>query len=249
MNQRRNTSEKSSPAVDNNSAKNEGVSNDKCNTNDNPDGITRLFVGNLPFKVDEDSLSEFLPGVTHIKWITDKETGKFYGSSFVEMENVSAAGNAVAKSGESLMGRPIKLNYAPPRSGEVWPPSKRSVKGNEQAKKQRPAGGVGIHAMSKKPEDCQKLFVGNLSYDVDDDAITKFFAAVNAEVKAIRWIHHKDTGFFKGVYVFVSVLWLMLTHVFASGFIEFWNTEACEKAATLNGKNLLGRPVRIDWTD
>lgn len=34
-----------------------------------------------------------------------------------------------------------------------------------------------------------------------------------------------------------------------SGFVEFWNTETCEKAASLNGKNLLGRPIRIDWTD
>jgi hypothetical protein len=37
--------------------------------------------------------------------------------------------------------------------------------------------------------------------------------------------------------------------LYCSGYVEFWNTEACDKAATLNGKNLLGRPIRIDWTD
>ena len=31
-----------------------------------------------------------------------------------------------------------------------------------------------------------KLFIGNLSYDIDDDGITKFFASVDAEVKAAR---------------------------------------------------------------
>ena len=34
-----------------------------------------------------------------------------------------------------------------------------------------------------------------------------------------------------------------------SGYVEFWSPEACDKAAALNGKNLLGRPIRIDWTD
>lgn len=33
----------------------------------NPQGITRLFIGNLPFAVDEASLKAFIPGVTHIK--------------------------------------------------------------------------------------------------------------------------------------------------------------------------------------
>lgn len=33
------------------------------------------------------------------------------------------------------------------------------------------------------------------------------------------------------------------------GYVEFWSPEACEKAAALNGKTLLGRPIRIDWTD
>eukprot|EP00934_Nitzschia_sp_Nitz4_P001649 Nitzschia sp. Nitz4//scaffold3_size479765//397452//398570//NITZ4_000170-RA/size479765-processed-gene-1.490-mRNA-1//1//CDS//3329550968//1649//frame0 len=193
----------------------------------NPQGVTRLFIGNLPFSVDESALGTFLPGnVTHIKWITDKETGKFYGSAFVEMDNSTSAAEAVAMAGEKLIGRPIKINFAPAREGDVWPPVKKVVSGGGQA------GGSGIKAMSAKPDNCLKLFIGNLSYDIDDEGISKFFGTVEAEVKAVRWLHHKDSGDFKGC-----------------GYVEFWNTTACEKAATLNGKNLLGRPIRIDWTD
>jgi len=193
----------------------------------NPQGITRLFLGNLPFSVDESSLGAFLPGeVTHIKWITDKETGKFYGSAFIEMDNSKSAAEALAMTGKKLIGRPIKINLAPARDGDIWPPVKKVVSGGGQA------GGSGIKAMSVKPDNCLKLFIGNLSYDIDDEGITKFFANVDAEIKAVRWLHHKDSGDFKGC-----------------GYVEFWNTEACEKGATLNGKNLLGRPIRIDWTD
>jgi nucleolin len=193
----------------------------------NPQGVTRLFLGNLPFSVDESSLGAFLPGVvTHIKWITDKETGKFYGSAFIEMDTSKSSAEAVAMAGTDLIGRPIKINFAPSREGEIWPPEKKVVSGGGQA------GGSGVKAMSAKPENCLKLFIGNLSYEIDDDAITKFFAAVDAELKAVRWLHHKDSGDFKGV-----------------GYAEFWNTEACEKGAALNGKNLLGRPIRIDWTE
>jgi len=206
-------------------------------TSGNPEGCTRLFVGNLPFAVDETSLETFLNNnVTHLKWITDKETGKFYGSAFVEMNNSVNAEQVVKKmKNKDLMGRSIKINYAPAREGDVWPPPTKVITGGKPAgdqNKATPAGGEGIKAMREKPEDCKKLFVGNLSYDIDDDGICKFFETVDAEVKAVRWLHHKDSGDFKGV-----------------GYIEFWKTEACEKAAKLNGKNLLGRPIRIDWTD
>lgn len=213
---------------DDNIEKTSGSKNSPCPGN--PQGVTRLFLGNLPFSVDESSLGAFLPGeVTHIKWITDKETGKFYGSAFIEMDNSRSGAEAVAMAGSKLIGRPIKINFAPAREGDVWPPVKKVVSGGGGGGQ---AGGSGIKAMSAKPENCLKLFIGNLSYDIDDEGITKFFANVDAEVKAVRWLHHKDSGDFKGV-----------------GFVEFWNTEACEKGATLNGKNLLGRPIRIDWTD
>lgn len=166
----------------------------------NPQGVTRLFVGNLPFAVDEASLGEFFKNnVTHIKWITDKETGKFYGSAFVEMKDSVAAADAVASAGEKMLGRPVKVNFAPAREGDVWPPEKKVITGG-------PTGSTGNNGegvkqpkeMSEKPENCVKLFIGNLSYDIDDEGITKFFANVDAEVRSVRWLHHKDSGDFKG---------------------------------------------------
>lgn len=171
----------------------------------NPQGVTRLFLGNLPFAVDEASLEAFLPpGLTHVKWITDKETGKFYGSAFVEMETSASAADAVARAGQQLMGRPVKVNFAPARPGDPWPPPQRAVSGGGSGTSKRQttggqAGGTGRRALSAKPDGCVKLFVGNLSYDVDDESIAKFFANADAEVKAVRWLHHRDTGDFKGV--------------------------------------------------
>uniref|UniRef100_A0A7S0C8Y9 RRM domain-containing protein n=1 Tax=Proboscia inermis TaxID=420281 RepID=A0A7S0C8Y9_9STRA len=199
---------------------------------DNPTGTTRLFLGNLPFTVDDTTLSTHVSPaiITHIKWITDKESGRFYGSAFIEMRNSIDAAHAVGISGSELLGRPIKLNYAPAREGDQWPPASKVITGGPTGGQ---AGtGKGVKTMSAKPDNCTKLFIGNLSYDITDDGITKFFANVDAEIKAVRWLSHLDTGDFKGV-----------------GFVEFWNTEACEKGAQLNGKNLMGRPIRIDWTD
>jgi RNA recognition motif-containing protein len=183
----------------------------------NPQGVTRLFLGNLPFAVDETMLETFIPGLTHVKWITDKATGKFYGSAFVEMTNSTAAASAVAKAGLLLLDRPVKINFAPALPGDKWPPEKRVVTGGATATNTNTAtattsakaGGRGLSAMSAKPDNCLKLFIGNLSYDIDDDGITKFFASVDAEVKAVRWIHHKDTGDFKGVYVVLQYLGTM----------------------------------------
>mmetsp|Transcript_37046 Transcript_37046/g.75540 ORF Transcript_37046/g.75540 Transcript_37046/m.75540 type:complete len:363 (-) Transcript_37046:2162-3250(-) len=224
--------------AENNNEEAEAQSDDPADKNkpckNNPQGITRLFIGNLPFAITETTLNDFLNGsITHLKWITDKETGKFYGSAFAELRNSKDAAKCMQEiNGTQLMGRPIKLNYAPPKDLEDWPPKSRVITGGKVANAGGQAGGKGIKAMSVKPEGCSKLFIGNLSYEIDDEGITKFFMTVDAEIKAVRWLFHQDSGDFKGV-----------------GYVDFWNTDACEKAATLNGKNLLGRPIRIDWAE
>jgi nucleolin len=67
--------------------------------------VTRLFCGNLSKKVTEEELKARLPGITFIKWITDKQTGEFYGSSFLEMKDASSAATAVLQDKQKFLGR------------------------------------------------------------------------------------------------------------------------------------------------
>ena len=94
----------------------------KTKTADNPTGATRLFMGNLPWSITDDQLGEACGcELKAIKRITDKESGKFYGSVFVEASDAAAAGAAVKRSGQDVGGRPVKIAFAPPRPGDVWP--------------------------------------------------------------------------------------------------------------------------------
>ena len=86
-------------------------------------GGSRLYVGNLNWKIDEESLNGAFGGcVTHYKWITDRESGQFYGTCFVEVATPADAAACVALAGTKVMGRPVKVEYSPPRAGDVWPP-------------------------------------------------------------------------------------------------------------------------------
>lgn len=83
--------------------------------------------------------------------------------------------------------------------------------------------------MSEKPEGCTTVFAGNLSFQIDDDQMHEF-AKDSGDIKSIRWLTDRDSGDFKGC-----------------GFIEFYKTEAVDEFVKLNGKDLLGRAIRLDY--
>jgi RNA recognition motif-containing protein len=86
---------------------------------------TRLYVGNLPYEVDEAQLrSLFQEGgrtVTEVKMITDRETGRPRGFAFVEMANQADVQAAItALNGRDVGGRALTVNEAreqAPRGG------------------------------------------------------------------------------------------------------------------------------------
>ena len=82
----------------------------------------RLYVGNLPFSVDESTLRSLFEqnerSVEEVKLITDRETGRPRGFGFVEMGNSEDADKAIQElDGHQLDGRALKVNEARERSG------------------------------------------------------------------------------------------------------------------------------------
>jgi len=81
----------------------------------------KIYVGNLPFSSTEDDLKDVFGRhgtVQSVSVITDRETGRPRGFAFVEMEEASAADDAIrALDGSDLGGRSIKVNEAQARRG------------------------------------------------------------------------------------------------------------------------------------
>ena len=81
----------------------------------------KLYVGNLPFTTNEEELREVFERhgtVSSVNVITDRETGRPRGFAFVEMDEASAADDAMrALDGSDLGGRNLRVNEAQDRRG------------------------------------------------------------------------------------------------------------------------------------
>jgi len=176
----------------------------------------RVYLGNLSYSIDDDSIREVFKDageITEISWITDKDTGKFYGSGFLTFGSSEAVKKALSLSGTEVLGRPMRVeeekrNAAKQGGGARKPPTS-----------------------STRPPGCKTVFLGNLSYSIDDKTIQDLFADCG-EIKQIRWVTDRQTNEFKGI-----------------GFVEFCEEEGTTKAMAHNGETVMGRSIRIDYSE
>eukprot|EP00928_Gymnodinium_smaydae_P037502 TRINITY_DN26019_c0_g3_i1.p1 TRINITY_DN26019_c0_g3~~TRINITY_DN26019_c0_g3_i1.p1 ORF type:complete len:720 (-),score=176.79 TRINITY_DN26019_c0_g3_i1:76-2235(-) len=203
----------------------------------NPDGVTRLFIGNLSAKrVDESMLLETFPGITHIQWLRDRDSGLFYGSVFVEMATPEDAARAVALDGSEIAMRKVKVRYSPLEGPGRWPPLGTAVgscaKPPTAADAKSAAAKGGVAPMGAKPfPKCRKFFVRGVSKDATDADVRAFFAkAGSCRVVACRWMTRKETGEFRGC-----------------GHVELATTNEADIAASMHGQKLLGQAIRLEW--
>jgi RNA recognition motif-containing protein len=81
--------------------------------------IMNIFVGSLPFSIEEADLRESFEAygaVDSVKIITDKFTGRSKGFGFIEMPNDDEAQKAINElNGATVQGRAIVVNKSEPK--------------------------------------------------------------------------------------------------------------------------------------
>ncbi|MCB9420549.1 MAG: RNA-binding protein [Ardenticatenaceae bacterium] len=78
----------------------------------------KLFVGNLSFNTTEDEVRELFSEhgtIESLAWITDRDTGRFRGFCFIEMDDGGATEAISSLDGQEFQGRSLRVNEAQPR--------------------------------------------------------------------------------------------------------------------------------------
>ncbi|KAL0662650.1 hypothetical protein Bca4012_099487 [Brassica carinata] len=207
----------------------------------------KLFVGNLSFDVDSAQLAQLFESagtVEMVEVIYDKVTGRSRGFGFVTMSTAAEVEAAAQQfNGYEFEGRPLRVNAGPPppkreesfsrgpRSGGYG--SERSSYGSERSgygsqRSGRSGYGSERSSYGSGSGSSDRVYVGNLSWGVDDMALESLFSEQGKVVEA-RVIYDRDTGRSKGF-----------------GFVTLGSPQEVTRAInSLNGADLDGRQIRV----
>lgn len=187
------------------------------------DECSELFVRNLPWKADEEQVSDYFSKfgkVQNVKILYDRNTGKAKGIGFVNFASRRDAENAISANDDlEIDGRKIDVNFSNQRRDRERPNNRdnrdRDFRRDERRREPNP--------------ESKTIFVGNLSFKSDEDSIRDFFDNCG-EIVDVR-IANGPNGRSKG-----------FCHV------DFENVESAVKAMRKSGEELDGRDIRVDFS-
>lgn len=138
-----------------------------------------------------------------------------------------------AKVAKSPAAKAIKTSAAEPEpvAEESWEEETKTEDDSWKKKEEWPAKkawGSDKPAAAANPPN-PKLFLGNLSWDIDDDGIKEFFKDCGT-LTDIHWLTDKESGKFKGC-----------------GFVTFEDVEGATKAQAKTGEIVAGRDIKIEF--
>jgi len=166
-----------------------------------------MYIRGLPWKASEDEVKDFFASCGEIEHIELplQDDGRSSGTAVITFADIDACEACLKMNGQDFNGRWINVKYSTPKPI------------------------VAPREPSEKPEGCTTVFVGNLSFNIDEETLRASFAECG-EISEIRFSEDKETGDFKGY-----------------GHIEFVNPESTDKAIEMAGTEIMGRAVRVDY--
>jgi nucleolin len=178
--------------------------------------IRSVFVGKLSWNVDNDWLAQEFAECGEVESAhvqMDRNTGRSRGFGHVHFKTADAVEKALALNGKEIDGRAVNINKANP------PDKKSSFEKRAQTFGDSPSPPSAV------------LFVGNLSFGVDEDTLWEVFGE-QGDVKSVRIPTDRDTGKPKGF-----------------AYVEFSEIGAAKKAhGALQAFELDGRSIRLDYS-
>ena len=191
-------------------------------------GSVSIFVGNLSWNIDEDWLGrifEEIGGVVSARIITDRNTGRPKGFGYVDFETPEQAQAALKLKDTEVDGRAINIDIASSKPTGETPKSDRAQRFGD-----------------KISEPSATLFVGNLSFNSNEDSLYELFGQAG-EVSSVRIPTDKESGQVKGYFPPNS----FPNSSFA--YVEFSDIDTAQKALNdFQGHYLDNRALRLDYS-
>ena len=186
---------------------------------------SKLYVGNLPWTCDSTQLAEICQDhgvVETVEVIYDQQSGRSRGFAFVTMASTEDAQAVInALDGNELGGRPLKVNYPQPKGERPRFERTERPEGFE--------GGPPFGGERRRDDNPNKLFVGNLTWGCNDEALYELFSGFGKVVDA-KVVLDRESGRSRG-FGFVTM--------------ETWS-EVNSAIENLDGSDYEGRQLRVN---
>ncbi|KAI9354321.1 hypothetical protein DFJ73DRAFT_827395 [Zopfochytrium polystomum] len=193
----------------------------KKTKSDAAEPATTIFLGNLPWSADEDSIAaEFADcgEVTSVRLHVDRKTQRKKGFAHVTFATKEGAKAAVELGSKTIDGRDVRIDFAAPAPTPSTPRPKTE-------------GGLGRVEQRSKSSPTEIVFVANLPFSATEDALAEFFGE-HGTVVSTRIPTDRESGRPKG-----------FAHV---TFASVGDAKAALEA--LNGADFGGRTIRLDFS-
>ncbi|KAM2202430.1 hypothetical protein ACFX1R_002144 [Malus domestica] len=173
------------------------------------DALTKVYVGGIPYYSTEDDIRSYFEScgtITEVDCLRFPDSGKFRGIAIISFKTEAAAKRALAFDGAEMGGLFLKIQ--PYKATRPNKPNKVS------------------DFAPQIVEGYNKIYVGNLSWDITEDDIRKLFS--DCKISSIHFGKDKETGEFRGY-----------------AHVNFSDSLSVTMALKLDQKVVCGRPVKI----